>query len=178
MTTRTRSNATTRRRTYQGPMKARKPPSERKRRDDPEGREQAKLIEWAAWLKIPEADDIEPGAKIADYLHAIPNGELRHHATAGRLKAQGVKGGVSDLQLPIARRGYIGLWLEMKAPSRRPKKPGAATGESDDQIAWGQRMQRAGHYYAVAYTMHEAAGIIAWYLGLPATGLQGERIIQ
>ncbi|MFW6345235.1 MAG: VRR-NUC domain-containing protein [Halomonas sp.] len=165
-----------RRKRTTSPMKPRRRAGQAKRQDDPESREQQALIRWANWLRIPDAEDVEPGARIADYLIAIPNGGLRHHATAGKLKAEGAKAGVSDLQLPLARRGHVGLWIEMKAPSRRPKTPGSPTGESDDQIAWGKRMTQVGHLYRVAYTMTEAANLIAWYLEIPHTGLQGDRI--
>ena len=50
-------------------------------------------------------------------LMAIPNGGQRHIAVARKLKAEGVKSGVSDLflALPIPH-GPAGLWIEMKAP--------------------------------------------------------------
>ena len=47
-------------------------------------------------------------------LHAVPNGEKRHISVAKRLKAEGVKSGVPDLCLPVARRGYFGLYRECK----------------------------------------------------------------
>lgn len=159
-----------------------RPPARRRGRrpaprlDSPEAREQARLIEWARWRRLPAAPDVEPAARIADYLLAIPNGGLRHKATAGQLKAQGVIAGVSDLQLPIARRGCIGLWIELKAPSVRPKTARGSSGESPEQAAWGERMRRAGHAYRVAYGMHDAAEVLAWYLGLAGTGLAGERL--
>lgn len=165
-----------RRKRTTSPMKPRRRAGQPQRKDDPESREQVKLIQWADWMRIPPAEDVEEGARISDYLIAIPNGGLRHYATAGKLKAEGAKPGVSDLQLPLARHGHIGLWIEMKAPERRPKTERSPTGESADQIAWGKRMTHAGHLYRVAYTMHEAAQLIAWYLGIPSTGLQGDRI--
>ena len=48
-------------------------------------------------------------------LIAIPNGGKRNPREAGRLKAQGVKAGVSDLLLPFSSQGAHGLWIEMKA---------------------------------------------------------------
>lgn len=49
------------------------------------------------------------------WMHAIPNGEKRHQSVANRLKAEGVKAGVHDIFLPLARHGFNGLYLEMKA---------------------------------------------------------------
>ncbi len=45
---------------------------------------------------------------------SIPNGGLRNKATAARLKAEGVKAGVPDIFLPLARGQYHGLFIEMK----------------------------------------------------------------
>lgn len=55
-------------------------------------------------------------------IFAIPNGGKRSKATAGRLKAEGVKAGVPDLFLPLARNGYHGLFLELKvSPNKRER---------------------------------------------------------
>ena len=48
------------------------------------------------------------------WLHAIPNGGLRNPRVAIKLKAEGVKAGVWDVFLPVARQGYHGLYIEMK----------------------------------------------------------------
>jgi hypothetical protein len=47
--------------------------------------------------------------------YAVPNGGYRNIYVARKLKAEGVKAGVADLCLPAARRGYHGLYLEMKS---------------------------------------------------------------
>lgn len=49
-------------------------------------------------------------------LYHVPNGGKRDAATARALKRQGVKAGISDLALPVARCGYHGLYAELKAP--------------------------------------------------------------
>jgi len=49
-------------------------------------------------------------------LFAIPNGGLRNIKVAMKLKAEGVKAGVPDIMIPMARDGYCGLFIEMKAP--------------------------------------------------------------
>src|SRR5262245_8907913 len=79
----------------------RKPPTER------EHFEQVALFEWAQYniSRLPELD----------LLFAIPNGGKRSKAVAGKLKAEGVKAGVPDICLPVARRGYHGLFIELKA---------------------------------------------------------------
>ncbi|MBU0991826.1 MAG: VRR-NUC domain-containing protein, partial [Proteobacteria bacterium] len=47
-------------------------------------------------------------------LYAIPNGGQRHKAIAQKLKMEGVKKGVPDLCLPVAKKPYNGLYIEMK----------------------------------------------------------------
>ena len=51
---------------------------------------------------------------------AIPNGGHRHKATAARLKAEGVRAGVPDILIPVARKIYHGLFVEMKVKGRYP----------------------------------------------------------
>ena len=62
-----------------------------------EHQEQKALIQWARLnqQRFPELD----------LLFAIPNGGLRNIRVARKLKSEGVKPGVSDLFLPVARKG-------------------------------------------------------------------------
>lgn len=70
-------------------------------------------------------------------LHAIPNGGGRSKAEAGRLKAEGVKPGVSDLCLPVPNTaGKHGLYLELKKRGGTP---------SADQWDWLTYFHRAGY---------------------------------
>ena len=70
-----------------------------------EHKHQVALIHWSRHVQLAEAADVKPGSKIADYLLAIPNGGRRDQREAVRLKAEGVKPGVSDLLLPLRRGG-------------------------------------------------------------------------
>ncbi len=76
--------------------------------------EQAALFRWASFARarFPELA----------LLHAIPNGGHRHKAVAARLKAEGVKAGVPDVCLPVARGGHHGLYIEMKTATGKPSK--------------------------------------------------------
>jgi len=67
-----------------------------------EDEEQKALFEWAAFY--PELR----------WMHSIPNGGNRNPREAARLVQQGVKAGVSDVFLPVARNGHHGLYIEMK----------------------------------------------------------------
>lgn len=71
-----------------------------------EADEQKSLFKWAelmAW-KYPELK----------MMFAIPNGGSRHIAEAVNLKKQGVKAGVPDILLPVARHNNHGMFIEMK----------------------------------------------------------------
>ncbi len=133
------------------------PPKPRKRRNSGEELKQTALFKWAVWIRIPSAPDIEPGAKVSDYLFAIPNGGSRNKIEAAKMKASGVKAGVWDLMLPIARQGFNGLWVEMKH---------GKNGLTDKQQEWGDRMRLAGYKTVTAWTSYEAETAIADYLGI------------
>lgn len=50
--------------------------------------------------------------KCLDLFHAQANGGHRQLLTAVKLKAEGVRAGVLDTQLPVARGGFIGLAIK------------------------------------------------------------------
>lgn len=79
-----------------------------------EHQEQAALFRWAAFTEArwPELA----------LLHAIPNGGQRNKIVAARLKAEGVKPGVPDICLPVARGDWHGLYIELKAVGGRPSR--------------------------------------------------------
>jgi len=111
--------------------------------------EQCALFEWAAIKShvIPELG----------YLFAIPNGGFRHKATAGKLKAEGLKAGIPDISLPIARGDYIGFWVEMKFGKNKLTK---------HQKRWVNFLREHGHYVAICWSMEEACDEILRYLAL------------
>lgn len=115
--------------------------------------EQKHLLKWAA---------LNAGAhpELA-LLFAIPNGGARSKACAGKLKAEGVKSGVPDLCLPVARGGYFGLWLEMKRTQGGKLSP--------EQKQWHRDLQIQGYHVATAKGFDEAQHSLATYLLLAAT---------
>lgn len=93
---------------------------------------------------------------VLDYLMAIPNGGKRHITTARKLKAMGVKKGVSDLFLPVPMHGAPGFWIELKVAD------GKATA---DQLAWIDRMVDEGYAAIVVWGWVAAVRAIDSYLG-------------
>ena len=98
-----------------------------------------------------------------EWMFAVPNGGERNIAVAGRLKAEGVKSGVSDVMLPAARRGYHGLFIEMKKPASEIRKAGK---ESTKQKEFGAFVKEQGYFYIVCFDWMSAARIVAWYMGV------------
>lgn len=88
-------------------------------------------------------------------LFAIPNGGERNPVVASRLKAEGVKSGVPDLFLPVARHGFHGLFVEMK-------KPKGTIGPNQPQ--WEKDLKGEGFAHLYAYGWEQAASALQWYI--------------
>lgn len=91
-----------------------------------------------------------------DSMFAIPNGGLRHKATAGRLKATGVKSGVPDIMLPVSVGNWHGLFVEMK------KVVGGTV--SHEQKDWIRKLTCNKYRVYVCRGWAEAAQAIQYYL--------------
>ena len=113
-----------------------------------EGAEQATLFNWAGMQSIwyPELE----------LLFHIPNGGKRSKSEAARFKAEGVKPGVPDICLPVARGGYHGLYIELKRRS--------GSHATDYQRDWLERLSNQGYKAAVCHGWEEAASMITKYL--------------
>lgn len=112
-----------------------------------EANEQRTLFDWVRWNEGKNPD--------LWFLHAIPNGGSRNKIEAANLKKQGVKAGVSDLFLPVAKGVYHGLYIELKIKGGRT---------SDLQMEWIKRVQMQNYMALVAYGFDEAKAVIEWYL--------------
>ena len=89
-------------------------------------------------------------------MFAIPNGGQRNPATAGRLKAEGVKAGVPDTFLPVARRDFHGLFIEFK-------KFGGKTSEKQNEMIL--RLLQQKYDVQICYSWQDALKIVLDYLG-------------
>ena len=90
-------------------------------------------------------------------LHHIPNGGKRDKATAIALKRRGVKAGVPDLSLPVARGGYHGLYIELKVGKNTA---------TEKQKEWLKALSEQGYKAIVCNGWQEAAEALAEYLDL------------
>ena len=97
-------------------------------------------------LKYPELE----------LLHAIPNGGRRDPIEGRHLKEQGVKAGVPDVFLPVAKTGWHGLYIEMK------RQYGGVV--SPEQKRWIDKLRIQHYRVEVCKGYFAAADIIEAYL--------------
>lgn len=110
---------------------------------------QKALFDWAA--HIPDLR----------WMHCIPNGaflagdKLKRAKQMSRLKKQGLKPGVWDIFLPVARNGHHGLYIEMKAGKNKL---------TDNQAEFGGFAHEQGYLTHICYTWLEAKEVICDYM--------------
>ncbi len=92
------------------------------------------------------------------WFHHIPNGGKRRKAIARQLKAEGVKPGVHDYFLPVARQGFHGLYVELKSMEGE---------ESADQERFAAFVREQGYRAEFVWGWEAAWAVIADYLGIP-----------
>ena len=112
--------------------------------------EHAEQVALMLWAEMSEGS-----YPLLSMLYAVPNGGYRHPAVAARMKQEGVRPGVPDLCLPVARCGLHGLYLEMKAKDGRLSK---------HQQRWRDLLIAQGYGVAVVYGFDEARTILIEYL--------------
>ncbi len=104
---------------------------------------QRDVFRWAAYCPALE------------FMYAVPNGGKRNSREAARLKRQGVKSGIYDICLPIASKGYHGLYLELKIGKNKL---------SDNQKKFMKYVKKNGYMAVTAYNFKEAIEIISEYI--------------
>lgn len=113
-----------------------------------ESQEQKWLFEWARLREraVPELK----------LLFHIPNEGKRTKATGGKMVAEGLKSGVPDLFLPVARGCFHGLFIEMK----RVKGGRVSLSQHD----WITELVRQGYRCVICRGWEEAKDEIERYL--------------
>lgn len=120
---------------------------------------QKALFAWAAL-----ASATRPELK---WLHSVPNGAHVSKIQAAMLVAEGLRSGVPDIFLDVARGGCHGLRIELKVPEIRngkgtiEKRKGVVSAE---QSRWLDHYNSSGYLALVAYGWLEAKSIIERYL--------------
>lgn len=100
-------------------------------------------------LQISVCQLLDAALRPGLYYLAIPNGGKRHIAVARKLKSEGVRAGVADIQ--ILMEGGRSAWLELKI------KGGSL---SPDQKIFRDTVRNLGHPWAMAKTMDEAEAFL------------------
>lgn len=108
-----------------------------------EAQEQSAVVEYCDVKGIP--------------VYHIPNGGRRDKREAANLKRQGVKPGVPDLCVPVARGPYHSLYIEMKAAGGKP---------TETQVEWLCRLRGEGMCAYVCYGAENAIALIDRYMSL------------
>lgn len=156
-------------RTYGRAPVRRKPKADgtpRKKPVDWEGNEQAVLMRWLLGEKMRGT----AVGELYDAIYHVPNGGYRLGKEAGRMKAQGVKAGVSDLPVIDARGGWHGLYLEFKATPPRDAKL------SPSQHGWLVEAESRGYCAALALGLEQAKAVLREYASWPRTQIVGDRL--
>lgn len=133
-----------------------------KKRADSEHRLQCQLIIWAGlhagrWpalhllFAIPNGAAYGGGTKTLKSGAQIPVAAIRAH----RMKAEGLRPGVPDLCLPVARGGFHGLFLELKTSTGRLRP---------DQALWIDALRDEGYRAEVAHGLDEAIAVLRGYV--------------
>lgn len=98
------------------------------------------------------------------WLHHIPNGGSRHIAEAGKLKAMGVKAGVSDLHLPVMRGRWTGLYIELKKLQTAKVKKSTRELATEEQLEFGDFVLTQGYGFVVCEGWEAARDVLVQYL--------------
>ena len=108
-----------------------------------EGHEQCHVVAYCDWNKIP--------------VYHVPNGGKRNRLEAAALKREGVKPGVPDLVITVAKGKYHGLYIEMKVGDNKTTK---------NQDEWIELLNNNGYLAVVCYGSHAAIDVIEKYMHL------------
>jgi hypothetical protein len=94
-------------------------------------------------------------------LFAVHNQGHGDAIRGAQARAEGVKKGVPDTMLPVARHGYHGLFIELKVPKAENKPAGKL---SDEQKSWIDALKHNGYKVATCYGWIEAAEVLTNYM--------------
>jgi hypothetical protein len=100
-------------------------------------------------------------------LHATPNAAKRSPQLAAYLKAEGMRAGVPDLNLPLPRGDYSSLWIELKADKK--------SYPTQEQKFWMNKLNECGCLAVCCYGWKEALDLILDYLN-EEKGLEGRKV--
>lgn len=99
------------------------------------------------WFRMRYRDEI---------IFSIPNGGARHISTAVAMRAEGQMAGIPDLMVLAARKGYNGLFIEMKKSTMGKSGRLIDKGRlSETQKALLPRIEGKGYKVVVCYSFDD-----------------------
>ena len=113
-----------------------------------ESEEQTMIFKWAEYMSLKY-----PALRL---MFHIPNGGARNLIEAANLKRQGVKPGVPDIFLPVARGGFNGLFIELK------RTEGGRVSQA--QADYIQKLRMQGYHAVVCKGYDSAVSVIQAYM--------------
>lgn len=113
---------------------------------------QCAIFNWAEWTSITYPE--------LELLSASLNGVRLTVGQATKAKRSGMKKGWPDIELPVARGGYFGLFIELKVGYNKP---------SDEQLKILSALAKEGYLCHVIWGAGAAIKEIERYLNLPKT---------
>ena len=113
----------------------------------PEDIEQQMVFEWAATMEY-----LYPCLRL---MYHVPNEGKRTKSAGAKMKRLGLKKGVPDICLPVARGGFHGLYIELKAVGGKPTK---------EQCEYLDALRSEGYFVALCVGREEAQALILAYL--------------
>lgn len=116
---------------------------------------QCAVIKWAAVMeqRHPELKLLKSNLE-----GIFLGGSKKHRAiTVAKQKAAGMRPGWPDLELPVGKLGFLGLFIELKVGKNKP---------SPNQIEYLDALRGAGNAVYVAYGSAQAIRIISSYLDI------------
>lgn len=111
-----------------------------------ESTEQQLIFEWASWNK-----NKYPGLET---MYHVANEGLRSASTGRRLKREGLKSGVSDICVPVAKSGYSNLYIELKSGKNKA---------TESQLKFISGINKYGGKALVVYEAENAIEVIQAY---------------
>jgi len=118
-----------------------------------ERQHQVALIEWARRWRCMHPE--------LDLLFAIPNQAARRGPNARRLTEEGVRAGMPDLCLPVARGGYHACYLELKRPPAGKNPEKRLTAAQRERMAV---LQAVGNHVALVIGWDQARDVLIAYI--------------
>ncbi len=113
-------------------------------------------------FRITEDEVQEAVVEFCDLVHVacvhIPNESKRSQAYGAKMKRMGLRKGFPDLFLPMARKGFHGLFIELKRDRHSPP--------TKEQLGWIDKLNKEGYRAVICHGIDETIAEIKDYTGI------------